>query len=75
MIHINSFFNYKTCFMVVFKLTPSVPVWTCPLKLRVRKGEWVERRLSHSLGRGAGTDSMKLFFSSRILAWCLMISS
>lgn len=42
--------------------------------LAVRKGELVERRLSHSLGRGSGTDSMKLLFSSLMLVWWRMIS-
>ena len=55
-------------------LTPS-PVGICPLMLSVRKGEWVDKRLSHSLGRGSGTDSMKFFFSSLMLAWCFLISS
>lgn len=40
-----------------------------PLMLAVRNGELVERRLSHSLGRGSGTDSMKLLFSSLMLEW------
>lgn len=56
-------------------LTPSAPVGICPLMLRLRKGEWVDKRLSHSLGRGSGTDSMKFFFSSLMLAWCFFISS
>lgn len=56
-------------------LTPSVPVGICPLTLRLRKGEWVDKRLSHSLGRGSGTDSMKFFFNSLMLAWCFLISS
>lgn len=43
--------------------------------LRLRKGEWVDKRLSHSLGRGSGTDSMKFFFNSLMLAWCFFISS
>lgn len=47
-------------------------IW--PLMLAVRKGEWVDRRLSHSLGRGSGTDSMKLRLSSLILVWWRMIS-
>lgn len=48
--------------------------WNWPLMLAVRKGELVERRLSHSLGRGSGTDSMKLLFSSLMLVWWRMIS-
>lgn len=56
-------------------LTPSAPVGICPLTLSVRKGEWVDKRLSHSLGRGSGTDSMKFFFNSLMLAWCFFISS
>lgn len=56
-------------------LTPSAAEGICPLTLRLRKGEWVDRRLSHSLGRGSGTDSMKFFFSSLMLAWCFLISS
>lgn len=35
----------------------------------------MDKRLSHSLGRGSGTDSMKFFFSSLMLAWCFFISS
>jgi len=42
--------------------------------LTVRSGELVERRLSHSLGRGSGTDSIKLLLSSLILVWWRMIS-
>lgn len=56
-------------------LTPSAPVGICPLTFSVRKGEWVDKRLSHSLGRGSGTDSMKFFFNSLMLAWCFFISS
>lgn len=47
---------------------------TWPLMLTVRNGELVERRLSHSLSRGSGTDSMKLLFSSLMLVWWRMIS-
>lgn len=45
-----------------------------PLMLTVRKGELVERRLSHSLGLGSGSDSMKLLLSSLMLVWWRMIS-
>ena len=48
-------------------LTPSVP--GPPLAPAVRKGECVERRLSHSLGRESGTACMKFLFSSLTLAW------
>lgn len=45
-----------------------------PLRLTARSGELVDRRLSHSLGRGSGTDSIKLLLSSLILVWWRMIS-
>lgn len=48
--------------------------WSWPLMLNLRNGELVERRLSHSLGCGSGTDSMKLLFSSLMLLWWRMIS-
>lgn len=35
----------------------------------------MDKRLSHSLGRDSGTDSMKFFFNSLMLAWCFFISS
>lgn len=44
------------------------------LMFTVRNGELVVRRLSHSLGRGSGTDSMKVLFSSLMLLWCRMVS-
>lgn len=52
-------------------LTTSGCTW--PLMLAVRKGDCVDRRLSHSLGRGSGTDSMKLRFSSLMLLWWRII--
>lgn len=45
-----------------------------PLMLAVQKGRLMERRLSHSLGRDSGTDSMKLLFSSLMLVWWRIIS-
>lgn len=62
---------------VVFcaRLTPSALGRGWPLIPRVRKGECVDRRLSHSLGLESGTASMKFLFSSLMLAWCLSSTS
>lgn len=57
------------------ELTPSVLGSGWPLMPRVRNGECVDRRLSHSLCRGSGTASMKFLFSSLMLAWCRSRSS
>lgn len=57
------------------KLTPSALGRGWPLIPSVRNGECVDRRLSHSLGLGSGTASMKFFFSLLMLAWCLSRSS
>lgn len=56
-------------------VTPSALGRGWPLIPRVRKGECVDRRLSHSLGLGSGTASMKFLFSSLMLAWCLSSTS
>lgn len=57
------------------RLTPSALGRGWPLIPRVRNGECVDRRLSHSLGLCSRTASMKFFFSSLMLAWCFSKSS
>lgn len=57
------------------RLTPSALGRGWPLIPRVRNGECVDRRLSHSLGLCSGTASIKFLFSSLILAWCFSKSS
>lgn len=57
------------------RLTPSALGRGWPLIPRVRNGECVDSRLSHSLGLCSGTASMKFFFSSLMLAWCFSKSS
>lgn len=57
------------------RLTPSALGRGWPLIPRVRNGECVDRRLSHSLGLRSGTASMKFLFSLLMLAWCFSRSS
>ena len=49
---------------------------SCSLRLALaqRKGELLDRRLSHSLGRAAGSVSIKVLFSSLMLLWCRRVS-
>lgn len=66
--------HYVVCcsrFLVFAGLTAGCSL---PLMLTVRNGELVERRLSHSLGWGSGTDSMKLLFIWLMLVWWRIIS-